>query len=283
MSLMNFAGIKLEEEPRARIWRTWVLVLVMVLVGGGGCALPRREPGAFPRPFEFGKDTFAYSNELFWVYQIDPQTGRTYHQWRQPPPTYAQHCYVVSRSARQFFQSARFDPTLPATDEPTYRRLVRAVTATNPRRERHATNQIVIPGFADLHAFSAAFEDLLKAECGSMWQSYFQRGHWRMIMPFSVRDRRRTLQELIASLRRNRPPIVHVTHFPRLQINHAMVVYDVTETAEAWEFHVYDPNFATTPSRLYFNKAREEFYFPPQSYFQGGIVDVYEIYHRWHY
>ena len=43
-------------------------------------------------------------------------------------------------------------------------------------------------GVADLRAFSQAHERLLKDECGSTLESYFQRGHWRMIMPFSRRN-----------------------------------------------------------------------------------------------
>jgi hypothetical protein len=264
-------------------WTPLWLSLLLMLVIASGCAIPRRESGAFPRPFEFGRDTFAYSNELFWVYQIDPGTGRTYHHWRTPGPEYAQHCYVVARSARQFFQYARFDSTLPATDEPTYRQLVRRVISTDPRHELNASKQIVFPGFANLREFSAAYEDLLKAECGSMWQSYFQRGHWRMILPFSARHTRKTVEQLVASIRRNRPPLVHVAHFPRLQINHALLLYDAHEFEDRWELEAYDPNFATTPSKVLFYKQPAHFYFPPQSYFQGGVVDVYEIYHRWLY
>lgn len=259
----------------------WLFILGGLL--GGGCSLPRQEPGTFQRQFAFGRDTFAYSNELFWVYRVNPDTGKTYHHWRDPSPDYAQHCFVVSRSVRQFFQHARFDPTLPATDEPTYRRLVRAVVHRNPRFELGPDDKIVLPGFANLHEFSAVYEQLLKEECGSMWQSYFQRGNWRMIWPFSATHQRRTAAQLADSIRRNRPPIVHVAHFPKLQINHALVLFAVHETAEGLEFELYDPNIATHSSKLYYRHASGRFYFPPQSYFPGGTVDVYEIFHRWNY
>lgn len=257
--------------------------LAMLAMLAGGCATSRREPGTFSRPFEFGRDTFAYSNELFWVYQVDSATGKTRHDWREPGPDYAQHCFVVARSARQFFQHARFDASLPPTDEPTCRRLVRRVMARDPRDESVGAGKVLLPGFSNLHEFSRAYEDLLKEECGSMWQSYFQRGHWRMIWPFPARHQRRTAEELVASIRSNRPPVVHLAHFPRLQINHALLLYGVKESDEGWEFTAYDPNFATEPSRLYFRRGEGRFYFPPQSYFPGGRVDVYEIFHRWNY
>jgi hypothetical protein len=259
----------------------WFL-LGFILLLAVGCATAHREPGTFSRPFEFGHDTFAYSNELFWVYDVHPETGKTFHHWREPSPDYAQHCYVVSRSARQFFQHAHFDPTLPATDEPTYRRLVQRVISLDPRHE-FGTNKIVIPGFTNLHDFSYVFEDLLKAECGSMWQSYFQRGHWRMLLHFSEHHQRRTARELVESIRHNRPPLVHLAHFPRLQINHAILLYEARDTPEGWDFTVYDPNSSTQPAHLFFREAEGRFYFPPQSYFPGGIVDVYEIYCRWNY
>jgi hypothetical protein len=258
-----------------------VMVLAMALPAGG--CVSRREQGTFTRAFEFGRDTFAFSNELFWVYKIDPATGKTTHEWREPPPTYAQHCFVLARSARQFFQHARFDECLPRADEDTYRKLIRQVVARDPRHELGPTNKVIFPGFPDLHGFSAANEGLLKAECGSMWQSYFQRGHWRMIWSFTTSHQRRMAQQLIDSIKKNRPPVVHLAHFPRLQINHALLFYDVRRCPEGWEFAAYDPNFSATPSKVFFQEKEGCFYFPAQSYFSGGKVDVYEIFYRWNY
>jgi hypothetical protein len=266
--------------PFARSLRLTVVSTLLLLAVG--CA-SRRDPDTFVRPFDFSRDTFAYSNELFWVYKMDPATGKTTHEWREPPPTYAQHCFVMARSARQFFQHARFDESLPRADEATYRKLIREVVSRDPRHELGATNKVVIPGFNSLHEFSAAYEALLKAECGSMWQSYFQRGHWRMIWFFTSGHQRRMAQQLIDSIQRNRPPVVHVAHFPRLQINHALLLYDARQSTNGWEFTAYDPNFSSTPSTVYFREKDGLFYFPPQSYFPGGDVDVYEIFHHWNY
>ena len=77
--------------------------------------------------------------------------------------------------------------------------------------------------------------------------------------------------------------MVHVAHFPRLQINHALVLYDVRSTEAGWEFAAYDPNFSHEPTRLEFRSAESRFYFPLQPYFIGGKVDVYEVYHRSNY
>ena len=162
-------------------------VLVLALL----CGCAAHTPFVGSRPFDFQKDTFAYANELVWEYHFDPN-GKWVHQRREPPPDYTHHCFVVVRSARQFFQNAKFDPTLPVADDATYRRLIRAVVAIDPARVVPEEKRIVIPGYADLRSFSEAREALLKSECGGAWHSYFQRGHWRMVFPFNRRHQAST-------------------------------------------------------------------------------------------
>ena len=66
--------------------------------------------GDSQRNFQFKADTFSYPNELVWEYRIDPQSGKTTVFRNNPPPTYAHHCFVVVRAAKQFFFHVRFDP-----------------------------------------------------------------------------------------------------------------------------------------------------------------------------
>ena len=141
----------------------------------------------------------------------------------------------------------------------------------------------MIPGYANLRDFSRDYETLLKSESGSAWGSYLQRGNWRMILFFSARHQERMAAQLTASLHRNRPPIVHVADFPHLHINHAIVLFGVRESDTEIVFDVYDPNDAAAPATLRFDRQKRRFYFPACSYFQGGQVDVYEIYHAWNY
>src|SRR5947207_938569 len=86
------------------------------------CGCATHHP-AFDRPFAFKQDSFSFANELVWAYQFDPVTGKTTHIKRIPPPTYSHHCFVLARSARQFFQHARFDASLPRAEESAYRQL----------------------------------------------------------------------------------------------------------------------------------------------------------------
>jgi len=276
--------MKFEAQSATRdIKRTgWpYLALLMVLFAClCGCAAPKRFVG--PRPFDFQKDRFAYANELVWEYYFDAN-GKWAHRRRQPEPDYTHHCFVVARAARQFFQHATFDPAAPIADEITYRQLIRRVAATDPACVLPEEKRITIPGYANLREFSEAQAQLLKAECGGAWHSYFQRGHWRMIFPFSRAHQARTMEHLLADLQENRPPVVHIVRFPRLTINHALLLFDAKVTEKEVLFSAYDPNKPDQLKILTFNRGNRVFTFAGNDYFPGGEVDIYEIYRNWNY
>jgi hypothetical protein len=252
------------------------LLLAML---AGGCATQKFRGS---RPFDFQRDTFAFPNELIWVYHYD-ENGKWVHETRHPRPDYANHCFVVARSTRQFFQFARFDTNLPVADDATYRKLIYRVISIDPMCVLPESKKIVIPGYADLREFSAAHEKLLKSECGGAWESYFQRGHWRIVFPFSRAHQERTARDLLADLKQNRPPIVHLVRFPQLTINHAVLVFDARETDKNILFSIYDPNQPEVPRTLTYDRASRTFTFASNNYWPGGRLDVYEIFRRWDY
>ena len=250
-------------------------VLVAALLGAGCASHSRRDPS--DRAFEFGRDTVAFTNELLWTYGYGP-----YGHWqgwpRNPEPTYSLRCFVLARTVKQFYLHARFDPRLPRLEVSGYRPLVRRVIRSSPRQGRPEDERIVIPGYPDLTAFSRAQETLLKAECGGGWRSYFQRGHWRMVFPFSRRHQEKTAIRLIAAARAGVPAVVHVVNFPSLGINHALLVYGVESSGRKHFFAAYDPDAPERPLWLTFDWSRRAFHFPSTEYFPGGKVNVYEVY-----
>ena len=256
-----------------------ILGLSMLLAG---CANGPATSAPNPRPFTFGKDTFAYANELVWEYDFDATGAWTAHR-RDPKPDYTLHCFVVARSARQFFQNATFDPSAPEATVETYRKLIRAVVSTNPRKPLPAGRKIVIPGYADLLGFSRAHEQLLKDECGPASQSYLQRGNWRTIFPFSRRYQAKVAGQLWHEIHNNSVSVVHLVRFPDLKINHAMLIFDATETATGIQFSAYDPNDPVRPTTLTYDGQARMFTLPRNKYFPGGKVNVYEIYSAWNY
>ena len=87
----------------------WVLTRGAALLSAAvllltGCSTPTASHEPEPHRFIFGQDSFAYPNGLVWRYDFDPETGRTTHQRDESPASgYTHHCFVVARSARQFF------------------------------------------------------------------------------------------------------------------------------------------------------------------------------------
>src|ERR1051325_11709921 len=124
---------------------------------------------AAARSFDFFRDTFAFRNELVWEYLIDEKTGGMTTRKNYPPPTYAHHCFVVARSAKQFFLHARFDPNQPQTSESAYAEKIRQLIKRHVAHESSERDRIVFPGFNGLREFSATYEKLLKVNLGGAW------------------------------------------------------------------------------------------------------------------
>jgi hypothetical protein len=256
-----------------------LLLAILVLFLTPGCAAPHRA-GAEPiRHFRFGSDTFAYANGLVWEYRYD-ERGKWTSRRREPKPSYSQHCFVVSRSACQFFLNAVFDPQQPRVDGATYRLLVRKVVATSIRNPSSARARITIPGYQDLRSFSTEHEKMLQEECGGAWRCYFQRGNWRVVFPFSRHQQADVAKQIQDELNTRGAAVVHLVRFPQLTINHAVLVFEAHSSPERIEFLTYDPNDPMGPITITYERATKTFSLPFNAYFPGGRVDVYSIYDR---
>jgi hypothetical protein len=250
---------------------------------GESCSRMMSASATRPHRFEFDRDTFAYANELVWDYVSGGDPQKLVPQCSQAPRTYTHRCFVMARSARQFFFHARFDASLPALDDPGYGRLVRAVVARNPRAGCPEPERIVVPGYDSLRSFSQARAAVLMAHCGGMWQSYVLRSHWRMVLPVSRRHQENMVLQLTCSLAARGAVIVHLFRFPQLTINHGILLYDQTPTATGLKFTAYDPNCPTQPTELTYQTADRTFYLPRNHYWAGGQVNVMETYCGWFY
>ena len=242
-----------------------------------GCVTPAAAPPTSWRPFDFDRDTFAFVNEAYWDYGFEAgsalATGPS-----DDPDEYIQRCVLMAKAVRQFFYGARFAPDEPPATEAEYRALVRRVLETDPRRDEPVPDRVTIPGYPDLHAFSRDHAAMLKRQTGGLWRSYVQRGNWRMIFPFAARQQHGTARELLADVTRGHPPIVHLVNFPRITINHSVLIYHGEETPTEIRFLAYDPNDSENPVLLVFERASSTFRFPRTHYFGGGPVKAYEVY-----
>ena len=249
-----------------------LFLLSLLLLTGCAATRPATTPGV---RFDPAEDAFAFPNEMHWVYEFD-EAGNWQTRHRDPPPTYALHCFPLVRAAREFAYHARFDATLPRADESDYARAIEQVVARPSQKISPPEERILFPGFASLREFSAAYPGLLRARCGSAVSSYLQRGNWRVVFPFTRRGQAKVAGELVASLDRGELPIIHLTEFPML--NHGVLVYDVHEQDDILYFHTYDPNTPETPVILRYYRPNRTFVLPHTPYFYGGDVNTYEVF-----
>src|SRR3954462_6488188 len=165
---------KVPSRPRPRLFAGSMLLLfvhgILLLAGCAGTPTQKRTA---TRPFQFGQDTFAYSNALTWHYEFDPESGKTTHWKQKPAPDYTLHCFGGARAARQFFENAVFDPKAAPASEDSYRTAIHKIAHENPRLA--LAHPVMSPGDANVYASSQAQEKVVKEEWGGAWQSYCQR------------------------------------------------------------------------------------------------------------
>jgi hypothetical protein len=251
-------------------------LLVVLLAATLAACHAQHRPVPDARPFRFERDTFAFANETVWEYHVDPERGTTWWHERDPRPPFSLRCGAIARTARQFAERAAFRADLPPADEATYARLVRAVTATDPRHPRGP--RVTIPGYASLRDFSGAHATLLQAVLDGPAASFFQRGNWRMIFPFLPGEQRREAEHIAATIRAGRTVVVHVLRYPELTMNHLVLAYAVDEMPTELRFRTYDPNDAEAPVLLTWRRGARTFTWEHTPYFPGGPVRAYEVY-----
>ena len=100
------------------------------------------------------------------------------------------------------------------------------------------------------------------------------------MMPWHSED---FAEKLKHSLPKRGLSIVHLFRFPRITINHGIVLYGFTETERTIEFEAYDPNIPERPVKLIYERERRRFTFAPNRYWGGGALKVMEIYCDWPY
>jgi len=246
-----------------------------------GCATGPIPPAQDRAPFRFPADTFAFANQTVLEYEIDPVTRDVSSHPREKTPEFALRCGAMARAARQFYSVARFDPSAPAVDAQSYERLVQEVLETNPRRPPQ--QRVVIPGYHNLRDLSEAHASLVQALLAGPWETYLQRGNWRMIFPFPLEQQQQVAGQLLDELARGWPPIVHVLRFPDVTIDHLVLVFDAEQTPAEIRFHVYDPNDADHQLELVFDRGARLFSYSATAFFPGGPVKAYEVYNGWFY
>jgi hypothetical protein len=239
-------------------------------------------PGALGSDFRFDRDTLAFANETVFEYRDGLARLRKPSAARSQRRPYTSRCFVMSRSAMQFRKFARFDPHgAPLSDRALAER-IRTITGRPAWREAlPASQRIVLPGYPNLRAMSRTRGRVLRDNIGLGWTTYLRFGSIRMLYEYSQKYQERTHANLDATLARGGLFVAHLSTFPNLSINHAVLVYarkPAVRRAKIQQYVVYDPNHPEAPRELTWSSADRAFAFQKDWDFVGGFVRVYQVY-----
>jgi hypothetical protein len=236
-------------------------------------------PGKFaPRTFTYPVDTFAFANETVFNY-VNGSVQSTSSRASDRKRNYTRRCFVVSRAAVQFWKFARFDPKAAPLSHDQLADRIHDVTnrsvwlpALSPKE------QIVFPGYASLHAISAAESGVFQENIGLGWPVYFRAGNMPIVAPVYRETEAHLNDEIYRDLQFNHPTIVWLYNFPSLSINHVVVVFSGEKAGSDFHYRVYDPNYTDGPKQLDFDTTTRTFSYQHTFYFKGGPVEARAVY-----
>jgi hypothetical protein len=230
--------------------------------------------------FRFDRDIFAFANQTVFEYHEGHASLRKPSATKRD--TYNRHCFVMCRTAVQFKKFARFEPRSSALDDASLATRIRAVTRQAAWTEPLPENQrIVFPGYKDLKEMSKARRELVQLSIGHGWPSYFRISNVRMIFQDGSHYQEQTHARLNAALARRELFIAFLTTYPRLSINHSVVIYKRESSAPnpgVDHYLVYDPNHPESPRELTWSARDRAFSYQKDWDFIGGFVRVYQVY-----
>jgi len=147
-----------------------------------------------------------------------------------------------------------------------------------------ADQRVVFPGYANLRAMSEARREVVRRNIGLGWPTYFRLGNARMLIQHTSDYHKETHANLNATLARGELFVGFLTTYPRLSINHAVLVYKRKPAAQNGgieRYLVYDPNHPESPRELTWSSRDAAFAYQKDWDFVGGFVRVYQIYGKW--
>jgi len=232
--------------------------------------------------FRFDRDTFAFQNATVLKYKNGVPSLRARSTSDDPANKYSRRCFVMTRTVMQFRKFARFDPHGAPLDDNQLAARIRTVSRHFAWQEPLPENErIVFPGYANLRQISKARAEVFKENIGSGFITYFRPSNGRMFFQHSRKYQDRTHANLDAALSRGDLFVGYLSTYPKLSINHAVLVYAREKRRpgdELEHYLVYDPNHAEAPRKLTWSPRERAFSYQKDIDFIGGFVRVYQAY-----
>jgi len=260
---------------RGKLAGVWFSAVALIGVASDRAAEPE---------FRFDRDTFAFQNATVLKYHDGIAFFRPKSESSDPANSYTRRCFVMTRTAMQFRKFARFNPDGVSLDDRELAQRVRAVARRKPWLEALPENQrIVFPGYSNLREISKAHIQVFEDNIGSGFMSYFRPGHVRMVFLESKGYQEKTHRNLAAALARGDTFVAFLTTYPKMSINHAVLIYGRKKNPpgdELEHYLVYDPNHAEAPRELTWSPRERAFAYQKDIDFVGGFVRVYQAYDK---
>ncbi len=232
--------------------------------------------------FCFDRDTLAFQNATVLKYKDGVPFLRARSASDDPANKYTRRCFVMTRTAMQFRKFARFDPQGALLDDKALAARVRLVTRRKAWAAPLPENQrIVFPGYANLRQMSKARARVFQENIGGGFVTYFRPGNGRMFFEHSRKYQERTHASLDAALSHGDLFVGYLSTYPKLSINHAVLVYARNKGVpgdELEHYLAYDPNHAEAPRELTWSPRERAFAYQKDIDFIGGFVRVYQSY-----
>jgi hypothetical protein len=250
---------------------------------GAFVALVLLRSNAAASDFRFERDTVSFANATVFEYR----EGHPYLRQREKgePKRYTRRCFVLCRTTMQFQKFARFDPHAASLDDNALAACIRNVTRRAAwGKPLPADQRVVFPGYADLRAMSEARREVVRANIGLGWPTYFRLGNARMLFQHDSNYHKETHANLNAALARGELFTGFLTTYPSFSINHAVLVYKrkpASQNGGIDRYLVYDPNHPESPRELTWSSRDRAFAYQKDWDFIGGFVRVYQIYGKW--
>jgi hypothetical protein len=250
---------------------------------GAFVALVLLRSSAAASDFRFDRDTVSFANATVFEYR----EGHPYLRQRKEgePKRYTRRCFVLCRTTMQFQKFARFDPHAAPLDDNALAARIRNVTRRAAWGKPLPSDQrVVFPGYADLRVMSEARREVVRANIGLGWPTYFRLGNARMLFQHDSNYHKETHANLNAALARGELFTGFLTTYPSFSINHAVLVYKrkpASQNGGIDRYLVYDPNHPESPRELTWSSRDHAFAYQKDWDFIGGFVRVYQIYGKW--
>jgi len=251
---------------------------------GAFVALVLLRSSAAASDFRFDRDTVGFANATVFEYREGHPYLRRQRE-KGEPKRYTRRCFVLCRTTMQFQKFARFDPHAVPLDDRGLAARIRNVTRRAAwGKPLPADQRFVFPGYANLRAMSEARREVLRANIGLGWPTYFRLGNFRMLFEHDSSYHKDTHTNLNAALARSELFVGFLTTYPRLSINHAVLIYKrkpASQNSGIDRYLVYDPNHPEAPRELAWSSRDGAFAYQKDWDFIGGFVRVYQIYGKW--